>query len=287
MHKEQLLDNLIDGIIEGHPVEGDQPLAEVAARLARLSELRPRPEAKDDARRLMLAAAARKSRKRSRTWLGRKLTAVLASGMALTLATSGTVYAASNSLPGDLLYPVKEATENVELIFTPSGQARAEAQVRLARIRLAEIKALMRRKDKRRIGLLVSALNRRLALARAEGGLTPGEVRRIKAAADSLRTSTKRWLPPGLKRRLLKDKPPAPRLIRKSLPLTIDKSATQTPSGVAPDQQKPLGTPPAEGVAPNIKPAQPILAPKPRLLKPARHIIRSILRRRLRQKQAD
>ena len=166
MYEENILDNLIDEVIAGRRPLGDDPLAGIAGEVFRLSELQPRPEAKTASRDLMLAHASRAPARTppGRTWLRRRLTAVVASGMALTLATSGTVYAASNSLPGDPLYPVKEATENVGLAFAPNGQTRAQAQVRLASIRLAEIKELMRRQDKRRIGLAVRELNRRLAL---------------------------------------------------------------------------------------------------------------------------
>src|SRR3989304_4454678 len=112
MYKEQILDNLIDEVIAGRPTRGENPLAGIAGEVFRLSELRPRPVAKAASRDLMLARAGRAATQApARTWLRRRLTAVLASGMALTMATSSTVYAASNSLPGDLLYPVKEATE--------------------------------------------------------------------------------------------------------------------------------------------------------------------------------
>ncbi len=63
--------------------------------------------------------------------------------VALTLsALGGTVYAARDNLPGDTLYPVKAATEQVLMRFAGSDIARAERGLNFADRRLAEIAAL-------------------------------------------------------------------------------------------------------------------------------------------------
>ncbi len=52
------------------------------------------------------------------------------------------VSAASNSLPGDMLYPVKIANEQAKLTFTASDEKKAELHVQFAAKRLDEAKAI-------------------------------------------------------------------------------------------------------------------------------------------------
>ncbi len=59
--------------------------------------------------------------------------------LVLLLAGSSTVAAASTSMPDGLLYPVKLATEQVQLVLTPSALAKAELYTRLADKRVLEI----------------------------------------------------------------------------------------------------------------------------------------------------
>lgn len=61
----------------------------------------------------------------------------------LLLLGSGTVYASNRALPGDLLYPLKTATENIQLALVPSQEARAELRLNLAGRRLDEATRLV------------------------------------------------------------------------------------------------------------------------------------------------
>lgn len=92
-----------------------------------------------------------------RTWL-EQVTRVLAGPQwqraALALATlvvlvlvgRTTLVMASESLPGDTLYPVKRTAERVTLLFTPSQEARRELQVRFILRRQEEVKVVLEKK---------------------------------------------------------------------------------------------------------------------------------------------
>jgi hypothetical protein len=54
----------------------------------------------------------------------------------------GTVYAAQNSLPGELLYPVKTGFEDVRLFFARGNAAKAELNLQFAQTRLEEMNKL-------------------------------------------------------------------------------------------------------------------------------------------------
>ncbi len=51
----------------------------------------------------------------------------------------GTAFAAGNAKPGDLLFPVKKAGEQLQLSFTASDQARAALQAKFAQERVDEL----------------------------------------------------------------------------------------------------------------------------------------------------
>lgn len=59
--------------------------------------------------------------------------------LAALSASAGTVYAASSSLPGDKLYPVKQIKEEVEIKVAVTPQAKAEVQAKHAKERIREV----------------------------------------------------------------------------------------------------------------------------------------------------
>ncbi|MDO8885389.1 DUF5667 domain-containing protein [Candidatus Oleimmundimicrobium sp.] len=67
---------------------------------------------------------------------------VAAAILIVVLLSGGTVMASASSLPGDLLYPVKIATEEVQLFLTFNKTAKAELHLKFAEKRLNEIKAI-------------------------------------------------------------------------------------------------------------------------------------------------
>lgn len=189
MLDEAALDRLIDDVIAGGPVSStDDPAAEIVAGLARLNRLRPALAGKTKGRNRLLVRARELQKKPAVSRWRQRLTAVVAAATALTMLSGGTVYAASGSAPGDLLYPVKRAAENVSIRFKPPGVARAQAELDLARIRLAEIKILIERNDRRRVDALVGEMNGNLTAAeRRRPRLTTVERRRLETGAVSLR----------------------------------------------------------------------------------------------------
>jgi len=88
---------------------------------------------------------------------------VVAVVLALLLAGGGsTVAAASGSMPDDFLYPVKLATEQVQLAFTFSDLGKAERHAKLADKRVMEIVYLAEKSEPEKIELVANSLNNNL-----------------------------------------------------------------------------------------------------------------------------
>ncbi|RME47229.1 MAG: hypothetical protein D6791_06405, partial [Chloroflexi bacterium] len=150
----------IDRVLIEFPDEADElaPLLEAAAYAREALDFFEPPSVAGLAagRRRMLEAAARKrTQAESRWWesalasLGNWLRAsargiaVVALLLALLgVAGGATVVAAADSLPGDVLYPVKRAAEQVRLALATNPAARAELQMRYNRERQAEAQAV-------------------------------------------------------------------------------------------------------------------------------------------------
>ncbi len=149
---DNILDECLERVIKGETVEvclADypdyaaelEPLLRTALDTREAAAIEPRPEFRDKARYQFQAALREMEPEKSRgffSWQPRWVT-VVAIVVVLLLAGSGTVVAASNSLPGEFLYPVKMATEAVQLVFTPSALGKAELYARLADKRIDEI----------------------------------------------------------------------------------------------------------------------------------------------------
>ena len=78
---------------------------------------------------------------------------------------AGTVAAASGTLPGDALYPVKRATEQVRVAFESSDVKKAELRVAYAERRADEISTLIGRGETRHVEETPRDLNAELAAA--------------------------------------------------------------------------------------------------------------------------
>lgn len=63
---------------------------------------------------------------------------VVAAVLAIVLV-GGTAYASADSRPGDTLFPLKKATEKVQLALTSSSESKAELHARIAEERLEDI----------------------------------------------------------------------------------------------------------------------------------------------------
>lgn len=148
---DNILDDCLERVLKGETIE--QCLADYPEHAAELGPLlrtaldtreataiKPRPEFRDRARYQFQAALREMEPKRAPGFFGwqRRWVAVVVSVFAL-LVISGTVAAASNSLPDEPLYKLKLAAEAVRLAFAMSDEAKAELYVKLADKRVEEI----------------------------------------------------------------------------------------------------------------------------------------------------
>jgi len=145
-----------------------RPLLEAAVMTSGLSALGPDPAFKSRARTELHAVLREAEEKRSRSffsfeWQWSRVTAAVAAVLVLLVGVGGTAYAATGSMPDDFLYPVKRATEQVQLAFTFTSLGKAEAYARIANTRIEEIIYLANAdKPEAEISLLASTLNSNL-----------------------------------------------------------------------------------------------------------------------------
>ena len=159
MRKSREFDNVLDECLERLLVKGEtiaqclqsfpkqadelKPLLETALATRIASAIQPRPEFRDKAKYQLSLVLGEIRRKNNRPFLSwgwqARWVSVVSIVLALLLAGGGTVAAAGGSMPGEPLYPVKLATEQVRLVFTPSALGKAEFYAKLADKRVVEI----------------------------------------------------------------------------------------------------------------------------------------------------
>ncbi|MFQ5934036.1 MAG: DUF5667 domain-containing protein [Dehalococcoidia bacterium] len=175
---EEVLSHCIDMLLDGHSVErclelypahvpALEPLLRIAAGTKQALAVEARVDFKDSARDRILAYAGRRkwprflSRVLSPRWTYRgAVAAVLV--LVLSIAGVGTIRASSDSMPDDLLYPVKEFTEKVELTLATSKAKEAEVHVKLADRRAHELAAMASDGDYERVARLAQELSEHL-----------------------------------------------------------------------------------------------------------------------------
>ncbi len=155
--KSKEFDNILDECLEQLLVKGEtieqclqsypeqaaelEPLLQTALAAGKAVDFQPRPEFRAKAR-YQFRAALREMEGGGRHslfgWFPRWATSV-AIVLVVLVAGSGTVAAASNSMPDSPLYSVKLATEQVRLVLTPSPLGKAEFCASLADRRVEEI----------------------------------------------------------------------------------------------------------------------------------------------------
>ena len=129
--------------LQGFPEHTDalKPLLEMAQAIGEASAIQPTPEFREKARYQFYSALRGMERKRRHfffSWQPRWAMA-LAVVLALLLTSTGTVAAASGSMPDEPLYPVKLAAEQAQLVLTPSAVGKAQLYARLTDRRVLEI----------------------------------------------------------------------------------------------------------------------------------------------------
>ena len=158
----------VEQCLASYPEQADElrPLLQTAVATREVATIQPRPEFRARARYQLHSALQEVEAKRGRPffrWLPRWATAVTAV-LVLLLAGSGTVAAASDSMPDEPLYQVKLATEQVQLTLTFSDMGKARLNAVLADRRVAEIIYMAGEGDARRVEAVTRRLERCLAM---------------------------------------------------------------------------------------------------------------------------
>jgi len=174
---ENILDECLERLAKGEGVEQClqsypeqaaqlEPLLRTAQAVRKASAILPRSEFKARARyefRSAIQAAVTKRRLPLFGLRPRRVMAVMIVSI-LLLAGGGTAAAASNSMPDSPLYPVKLATEQVQLTLTPSDMGKARLCAMLADRRVAEIIYMASKGNAQQVDVVAQRLDKRLAL---------------------------------------------------------------------------------------------------------------------------
>jgi hypothetical protein len=187
--------------------------------------------------------------------------------LAVFLIGSGTVYASSDALPGDFLYPLKLSTENVRL-FVSSDTENLSLTVEFVRIRVEEIGALIENGREENLPLAVDLLSNRinaatesLSVAAREDPERAAQAALILEKALSVHTEV---LALQLQRVPEQAKPAIERAIQvssKGREYVQDMFENELPTGgppketPAPDKTKPGGGPPEDVPGPGGSPS--------------------------------
>jgi hypothetical protein len=157
MNREEQFNNILDECLErvlfngeavdqcltSYPQYADElaPLLRTALETKTATMISPRPDFRQRAAHEFQSALREAEAESHRTffsWQPRWAIAVM-TVVALALGSASAVFASSNSMPDDLLYPVKTFTESVQLALTFSDVDKAELYVKLADKRINEI----------------------------------------------------------------------------------------------------------------------------------------------------
>lgn len=100
----------------------------------------------------VLARAAATVDRLSSVKIGRPVAIITAVVAVFAVLLGGSVWMSKKSLPGDPLYALKRANENVQLSLTTSPTARGEKYLAFASTRVSEVDALLKRADALALG---------------------------------------------------------------------------------------------------------------------------------------
>ena len=178
----------IEQCLQSYPAFASElgPLLKTALFAHKASAVAPRPEFRERARFQFQAALremATKKEKRgffSFSALPRFATVAVSIILALVIAGSGTVAAAGNSLPDSPLYPVKIATETVQLKLAGTPLEKAELYAKLADKRVTELVKMAEKGKPEQVQKVAQRLNG-LLMAMAMEAKANGEVAAMMA----------------------------------------------------------------------------------------------------------
>jgi len=158
----------VEQCMASYPEQADElgPLLQTAVATKKALAIQPRPDFKARARYQLGSAFQQVKPKRRFFFLGwqPRWATVVAAVLILLLGGSSTVAAAGNSMPDDLLYPVKLATEQVQLSLTFSNMGRAELCAELADRRVAEIIYMADKGDAQQVEVIAQRLDNHLVM---------------------------------------------------------------------------------------------------------------------------
>lgn len=179
----------IEQCLESYPEQAGtlEPLLRAALSVRNVSSIEPRTEFQRMAKARLLSAVAAKKEKEGRRRLPlwgwqRRWAVALAVVLALVMMGGGTVAASTNSLPGELLYPVKTTTERVQAFFTFGKEAKANLYMRFAERRIVEIEALAERErniPESVLSVMNAETDRAIALANQNGSFNKETIARL------------------------------------------------------------------------------------------------------------
>jgi hypothetical protein len=142
-------------------------LLETATATKKATAVQPSPEFRERARQQFYAALRQMPAQKKRagfSWGGQpRWATVVAVVLAILLVSSGTVAAASGSMPDQPLYPVKLASEQARLALTFSPLHKAELYARLADRRVLEIVYLASKNKPEQVQRTTQSLDGHLA----------------------------------------------------------------------------------------------------------------------------
>ena len=176
----------IEQCLQSYPEQAAQlkPLLQTAQVANKALAIQPRADFKARARYQFHSALEEAASGRSRPlfgWFPRWAT-VATIALVLLLVGGGTVVAAGNSMPGNPLYPVKLATEQVRLTLTPSQMGKASLCAEFADRRVAEIIYMANKGDAQQVELITERLDKGLVmLATLASAQKAGEAPRMMA----------------------------------------------------------------------------------------------------------
>jgi len=182
MKKTNEFNNILDECLERLLVKGEtleqcllsypehaaelEPLLQTALATKKALAIQPRPEFIARARYQFRSALHEVKPKRRLFFLGwqPRWATAMAIVLVLLLAGGGTVAAAGNSMPDNLLYPVKLATEQVRLTLARSNMSKAELYALLADRRVAEIVYMANKGNAQQVELITLRLDNHLVI---------------------------------------------------------------------------------------------------------------------------
>ena len=194
MKKEDILANCIDEILAGKSTVEDclaryphlsdelRPLLEIALGI-QTEEVTPSPEFRQRARKRLLEAmqpAVAPTERRGVDIFGwlkplARRTAVAIVVAALLVGGGATAYAAQDSMPDEVLYPVKMATEKARLAVIPSEAGKAGLHIAFAEHRVQEMVEMCRRGRVEEMPGLATAVDYHLEQAQGLMGIASAE----------------------------------------------------------------------------------------------------------------